>query len=101
ALHAEVLWVRVATVAGRADSLFACHVRSLLLLDVRDLQTGEVLAVALTLLVPGLVLVLLDHNLGTAEFTGDLSADRDLRQSVGIGRDRLTVDKKYGIEFDA
>src|SRR5699024_5429418 len=74
---------------------------SLLLLDARDLQTGEVLAVPLTLLVPRLVLVLLDHNLGAAELARDFGADRDLRQCLGIGRDRLTVDKKHGIEFDA
>src|SRR5699024_10821852 len=62
---------------------------------------GEFLAVALTLLVPRLFLVLLDHNLADAELACDFGADRDLRPCLGISRDRLTVDNKHGIEFDA
>src|SRR6478752_704457 len=102
ALHAEALGVRVTTVASRARSLFVCHVScsSAVLLDAGDLDARELLTVALALLVPGLVLELLDHDLRAAEVVQDLSRDRDLRERLGVGGDLVAVDEEDGGQLD-
>src|SRR5262245_47546916 len=76
ALDAEALGVGVATVLGRGRALLVCHEFSPSLSadlvswsacsqgDVGDLDLGVLLAVTLALLVAGLVLVLLDDDLG-------------------------------------
>ncbi len=84
ALHAEALRVGVATVAGGACALFVCHCWfpfAPRLLDAGDLDAGELLAVALALLVPGLVLELLDDDLRAAQVAQDLGGDGDLRRA--------------------
>src|SRR4029077_10959319 len=62
-------------------------------LDVGDLDLGVLLAVALALLVAGLVLVLLDHDLGTLGGTEHL--DRDAGLVEPGGGDRVTVDRHH------
>ncbi|CAD5139612.1 protein of unknown function [Microbacterium sp. Nx66] len=101
ALHAEALCVGVTTVTGGACALFVCHVLvSSVLLDAGDLDARELLAVALTLLVAGLVLVLLDDDLRAAEVADDLSRDGDLRQRVGVGGHRGAIDEQHGGQLD-
>src|SRR6266568_1509290 len=55
------------------------------LLDAGDLQDRQLLTVALTLVVAGLVLELVDADLRTLGLVDDLGGDRDLRQLVRIG----------------
>src|SRR5690625_5299361 len=62
------------------------------LLDAGDLDDRQLLPVALTLVVPGLVLELVDPDLGALGLLDDLAGDRDLGQRVGIGGDGGTVD---------
>src|SRR5690606_14645854 len=101
ALDTESLSVGVTTVAGGACALFMCHVLSLFrLLDAGDLDARELLAVALTLLVSGLVLVLLDDDLRTAEVADDLGGHLDLGQLVGVGGHGGAVDEKHCGQFD-
>src|SRR3982750_4881254 len=50
------------------------------LLDAGDLDAGQLRAVALALLVPGLVLELLDDDLGAAQIGDDLGGHLDLAQ---------------------
>src|ERR1700710_3215088 len=59
-------------------------------LDVGDLDLGVLLSVALALLVAGLVLVLLDHDLGALGGAEDLDGDAGLVEPGG--RDLVTVD---------
>ena len=51
-------------------------------------------AEALTLLVPGLVLVLHDRDLGTAKVFNDLGSDLDVGQGLGIGGDLVPIDQQ-------
>src|SRR5699024_4265634 len=60
--------------------------------DARDLQPGELLAVALALLVTGLVLVAEDADLLAAEVLDLLGGDLDLRELGLGGGDLVTVD---------
>src|SRR5699024_10038767 len=62
------------------------------LLDTRDLDDRQILTMALTLVVPGLVLELVDPDLGTLGLLDDLAGDADLGQSVGVGGDRRSID---------
>ena len=56
---------------------------------------------ALALLVPGLVLVLLDHDLRALGVVDDLGRHRHLGQRVGVGGDRVAVDQESaGISND-
>src|SRR6476469_5556864 len=61
------------------------------LLDTGDLDLGQFLTVALTLLVTGLVLELLDDDLRTTEVFEDLSRNRYLGQVRSSRRDFVTV----------
>src|SRR5918994_5713179 len=70
------------------------------LLDSGDLDARELLTVPLALLVAGLVLELLDHDLRAAEVVQDLSGDRDLRERLGVGGDLLAVDEEDRDELD-
>src|SRR5207248_11133700 len=63
ALHAQVLGAGVASVARAGRTLLVSHGCVLLLRDPGDLHLGERLAVALPLVVPGLVLELVDADL--------------------------------------
>src|SRR5690606_1470400 len=100
-LDAKSLGVGVTTVAGGACALLMCHVLCLFwLLDAGDLDARELLAVALTLLVAGLVLVLLDDELRAAEVADDLGGDLDLGQLVGVGGHRGAVDEEHCGQLD-
>src|SRR5699024_9329267 len=85
-LDAETLGVGVAPVLGGADALLRCHLESILVWsrdrsgDARDLQPGQLLAVALALLVTGLVLVAEDADLLAAEVFDLLGGDPHLGQ---------------------
>src|SRR4051812_13787990 len=57
------------------------------LLDAGDLDAGEVRAVALALLVPGLVLELLDDDLRSAQVGDDPGRHGDLREVLRVVRD--------------
>src|SRR5690625_6944814 len=69
--------------------------------DARDLQPGQLLAVALALLVPGLVLVAEDPDLVAAGVLDLLGGDLDLRELVLGGGDLVAVDQQHGSEIDA
>src|SRR6478609_4732024 len=60
--------------------------------DVGDLDLGVLLAVTLALLVTGLVLVLLDDDLGALGGAEDLDGHSGLVQLGGVGGDVLAVD---------
>ena len=78
-----------------------CHLSfSSALLDLGDLDASELLAVALALLVPGLVLELLDDDLGTAEVFEDLSRDLDLCQGSSVRCDLVTINVEDGDELN-
>src|SRR5690606_38607379 len=82
-------------------ALFVCHSSaSSVLLDAGDLHAGQLLAVTLTLLVTGLVLVLLDDDLRAAEVAQNLGRDLHLRELRGVGGDRLAIDEEDGGELD-
>jgi hypothetical protein len=70
------------------------------LLDAGDLDAREVLTVPLALLVSGLVLELLDHDLGAAEVVEDLGRDRHLCERLGVGGDLLAIDEEDRDELD-
>src|SRR6187431_3449900 len=70
------------------------------LLDAGDLDAREVLTVPLALLVAGLVLELLDHDLGAALFAEHLGRDGHLGELVGVGRDGVAVYEQNGRELD-
>ena len=55
---------------------------------------------ALALLVPGLVLELLDDDLRSTQVAEDLGGHLDLRERLGVVRDRVTVDEQHGGELD-
>src|SRR4051812_37347683 len=59
--------------------------------DRGDLDLGVLLAVPLALLVAGLVLVLLDDDLGALGGAEDLGGDGGLAELRGVGGDRLAV----------
>src|SRR6188768_3990570 len=63
--------------------------------DVGDLDLGVLLAVTLALLVTGLVLVLLDDDLGALGGAEDLDGHGRLAEGRGIGGDLLAVDGEH------
>src|SRR4029079_15803759 len=65
------------------------------------LDLGQVLAVALTLPVPGLVLVLHDRDLRTLGGLDDLGLDGDLGELVGVAGHGRAVDHEEGGEVNA
>ena len=71
-----------------------------MLLNAGDLDAGELLAVALALLVPGLVLELLDDDFRASEVADDLCGHLYLRESRRIMRDGVAVDQQYRHELD-
>src|SRR6478609_5758866 len=81
---------------------FLCAISASLpgLLDSGDLDAREVLTVPLALLVAGLVLELLDHDLGAALFAEHLGSDGHLRELVDVGRDRVAVYEQNGGQFE-
>src|ERR1700757_2854409 len=62
------------------------------LLDAGDLENRQLLTVALALVVTGLVLELVDTNLGALGVLEHLTGHRDLGKRGGIGSDGGTVD---------
>ena len=54
----------------------------------------------LALLVPGLVLELLDDDLGSAQIGDDLGGHLDLGEVLGVVRDLVTVDVEHRRELD-
>jgi len=78
-LDAEALRVRVTTVASGTRTLLVCHVSlPWPLLNTGDLDAREVLAVPLALLVSGLVLKLLNDDLGAAKLLEHLGRHPNL-----------------------
>src|SRR5262245_59566489 len=75
-----------------APFLCAISVQLLLGLDVGDLDAGQLLPVTLPLVVAGLVLELVDLDLGALGLGDDLAGHRDLGQRVGVGGDGPFVD---------
>src|SRR6185436_5304823 len=69
------------------DAPFLCAMSEPPLLDSGDLDAGQLGAVPLALLVSGLVLELLDDDLGSAQVGDDLGGHLDLRQVFGVVRD--------------
>src|SRR5699024_5102042 len=108
-LDAETLGVGIATVTGADRALLTCHVRvppsgmtpagaELVaveagsgLLDAGDLDDRQRLTVALPLVVAGLVLELVDPDLGPLGLVDDPAGDRDLGQGVGFEGDGRAV----------
>src|SRR6059058_5175644 len=70
------------------------------LLDSGDLQDRQLLTVTLTLVVAGLVLELVDADLGALGVLEHLAGDRDLGQLVGCGGDRRAVDDQRNGQRD-
>src|SRR3954451_4852689 len=68
--------------------------------DVGDLDLGVLLAVTLALLVAGLVLVLLDDDLGALGGAEDLDGHGGLVQRLGVGGDLLAIDDEDDREVD-
>src|ERR1044072_1306601 len=92
-LYAEALGVGVTPVAGAGRTLLVCHCCQLLLgLDVGYLDAGQLLPVTLPLVVAGLVLELVDPDLGTLGLLDDLAQHRHLGQLGRVGRDVVAVD---------
>jgi chromosome condensin MukBEF MukE localization factor len=67
-----------------------------LLGDAGDLDARELLAVALTLLVTGLVLELLNNDLGATKVAYDLCGDNHVLQRLRAVRDGVTVNEEDG-----
>src|ERR1700712_1015795 len=67
--------------------------------DRGDADAGELLAVALALLVPGLVLELLDDDLLAAQVAEDLRGHRHLGELGRLMGDLLTVDEEHRREL--
>src|SRR5690606_21114544 len=105
ALDAEALGVGVTPVLGGADALLRCHLESILVWsrdrsgDARDLQPGQLLAVALALLVAGLVLVAEDADLLATEVLDLLGGDLHLGEVRLRRGDLVTVDQQHGSEI--
>src|SRR5690606_12658852 len=75
-------------------SCVPCLVNSLRL-DAGDLHPGQPLAVTLPLVVPGLVLELVDADLGALDLLDHLAGDGDLGELVGIRGDLVSVDVEH------
>src|SRR6516165_3674851 len=73
------------------EAPFLCAI-SAPLLDPGDLQDRQLLTVTLTLVVAGLVLELVDTDLGSLGVLEYLAGHRDLGQRGGVGSDGGTVD---------
>src|SRR3984957_1105093 len=92
-LDAEPLGVGVATVAGAGCALLVCHFWCLRwLLDPGDLEHGQLLTMTLPLVIAGLVLELVDANLGALGVLQHLDGDRHLRELGSVGGDVRAVD---------
>src|SRR6266700_2547386 len=79
------------------DAPFLCAISLLLSRgDVGDLELGQLLTVALPLVVTGLVLELVDADLRALGLRDHLGLDRNLGQLVGGVRDGLAVDEQDG-----
>ncbi|CDJ99848.1 hypothetical protein MIC448_190004 [Microbacterium sp. C448] len=80
---------------------FLCAISNLpRLLDAGYLDAREVLTVPLALLVTGLVLELLDDDLGAAQLAENLGGDGHLSQLVGVGGDVVSVDQEHRGQLD-
>src|SRR5207237_31316 len=73
---------------------------SLLSLDAGNLDAGQPLTVTLALVVAGLVLELVDADLGALGVLHDLPGHRGLAQRVGVSRDGGAVDDQDGLKAD-
>src|SRR3954454_3982956 len=83
------------------EAPFLCAIGSLpVLLDSGDLDDRQRLTVALPLVVAGLVLELVDADLRALGVLEDLAGDCDLRQLLGVGGDRRTVDDERDRQRD-
>jgi len=79
-LDAEELWIGVATVSCRGDTLFTCHLFASLLLravDRGDLHPRVLGTETLTPAISGLVLVTKDVDLRTLDLIDYLASDFD------------------------
>src|SRR6478609_11634635 len=74
------------------EAPFLCAMSSPLLLDTGDLQDRQLLTVSLTLVVTGLVLELVDTDLGALGVLEHLTGDRDLGQRGSVGSHGGAVD---------
>src|SRR3954447_21631400 len=75
-------------------------VRSSLTGDAGNLDAGQLLTVTLPLVVAGLVLELVDADLGTLGVLEHLACDRDLRQVLRVGGDLRSFDDQTGGQRD-
>jgi hypothetical protein len=72
----------------------------LLRIDAGDLDTGQLLAVALALLVSGLVLELLDDDFRTALVSEHLRNNLDLGEGLGFVGDLVTINEEHRDKLD-
>src|SRR5262249_48762725 len=92
-LDAQPLRVRVAAVLRAGRALLVCHPGRLLpALDPGHLHLGQLLPVALALVVAGLVLELVNPDLGALGLGHDLAGHRNLGERVGVGGHGLATD---------
>src|SRR3981189_1167559 len=68
--------------------------------DAGYLDLGQRLTVTLALVVAGLVLELVNPDLGTLGVGDDLAGHRDVRELRRLGHQALTVDEEHGRERD-
>src|SRR5689334_9999369 len=86
-------WAAESRPLRELEAPFLCAMSSSpLLLDAGDLQHRQLLTVALTLVVAGLVLELVDTDLGALGVLEHLAGHRDLGQRRGVGGDGSAVD---------
>src|SRR6202008_462204 len=74
------------------EAPFLCAMVTAPLLDASDLEDRQLLTVTLPLVIAGLVLELVDADLGTLGVLEHLAGDRDLLKVLRRAGDRCTVD---------
>src|SRR5215210_2009928 len=82
------------------EAPFLCAMSSSALRDVADHDVGEELTVPLTLVVAGLVLELVDLDLGALAVPDDLAGHGHLGQGRHVAGDGVAVDQEQGREGD-
>src|SRR6478752_511313 len=85
-------WAAESRPLRELEAPFLCAMCRLLLLDSGDLEDRQLLTVTLPLVIAGLVLELVDADLGALGVLEHLAGDGDLLQVLGVTGDLRTVD---------
>src|SRR5215207_5869341 len=95
-------WAAESRPLRELDAPFLCAIACLLpALDAGHLHLGQRLAVTEAAVVAGLVLEVVDADLGTLGVRDDLAGHRDLGQRVRVGGDVLAVNQQERRQRDA